>query len=224
MTNPAWERIPAFLHDLIATVRAPACALSDADGQVRALGVHGVFVSDQRVLSEAHLRFGGAEVQGLAHMSAGPGCTRFVGVVRGFGDPIADPTVRLERLRRMAPDGMTENIRISSTATMTVAARVTLALQCDLLPLEQVRIGRAGPGLTSQLHSASQVHSGRMVLARRRCRRDRERAWRAGRIRPAGLGRQSCARRVGGSDLVGARRGALAHSGRTTGTGAMAAA
>jgi glycogen debranching enzyme len=158
--NPAWARLPEFLHQLTATVRAPACALGANDGQIRAVGVDGVFVSDLRVLSEAHLRFGDADVQGLARMPAGPGCTRFVGVVRGFGDPISDPTVRVDRLRRMAPDGMTEDIRISSTATVAVAATASVAVRCDLLPLEQVRVGQVGAGLTAQIHGGRMVWHG----------------------------------------------------------------
>ena len=40
------------MNDLVVTVLAPAAALSHADGQIRATGMDGLFVSDVRALTE----------------------------------------------------------------------------------------------------------------------------------------------------------------------------
>src|SRR5215475_14827933 len=45
--------LPAPIHRLVATVRAPACALGDADGQIRPTGVAGIYVGDTRALRGA---------------------------------------------------------------------------------------------------------------------------------------------------------------------------
>lgn len=144
-THRANAHLPSPIHDLTATVRAPACALSDADGQIRATGMQGLFVSDLRVLTEATVRIDGHEPYSLARMPEGPGVSRFVAVADGFAESGPDPTVRVERLRRVHPDGMTEDILVSSTATRVVRASVTLDLRCDLTALDQAKAGRSGP-------------------------------------------------------------------------------
>src|SRR5262249_22795804 len=114
--------LPPPVNDLIVTVQAPAAALSRPDGQIRASGMDGLFVSDVRALTEVRLRFGGIEPHPLTVLSEGPGRSRFVSVAHGFGDPINDPTIRLDRVRQLTPDGMREDIRISSVATRPVQA------------------------------------------------------------------------------------------------------
>ena len=68
-----YRGLPAPVNDLVVTVLAPAAALSHADGQIRATGMDGLFVSDVRALTEVRLRFGGAEPHPLTVAQAGPG-------------------------------------------------------------------------------------------------------------------------------------------------------
>src|SRR5262249_50237685 len=96
--DPAYARLPVPVNELTATVYAPTCVLSGADGQIRQTGMHGLFVSDIRAIAEARLCVGGLEPQPLAQLLEGAGVTRFVSVARGFGDVMADPTVRVERV------------------------------------------------------------------------------------------------------------------------------
>ncbi len=141
----------SMIHELTATVRAPACALSGADGQIVGGGMQGLFVADVRVLSEARLRVDGIEAQALAALSEAPGRTRFVGVMHGLGDADPDPTVRLERVRDLMPDGMQEQIRLRSTASQSISVSVTLDLRCDLTPIVWARAGRARPAISPGL-------------------------------------------------------------------------
>jgi glycogen debranching enzyme len=141
--------LPAPVNDLVVTVLAPAAALSHADGQIRATGMDGLFVSDVRALTEVRLRFGGAEPHPLTAAQAGPGRTRFIAVAHGFGDPINDPTIRIDRTRQVAPDGMSEEIRILSAATRPVRAWLTIDLRCDLTPLDAAKTGQSSPDLAA---------------------------------------------------------------------------
>nr|WP_296071731.1 glycogen debranching N-terminal domain-containing protein [uncultured Actinoplanes sp.] len=134
-----------LLHDLVPTLAAPTSALSGADGQIRADGVQGVFHADARVLSVAVLRLDGREPEAIGHSPAGAGATRFVSVARWLGDRIADPTVRVDRIRRVTADAIEEEIRIASTATMPVSTEVSVELAGDLAPIELVKSGHAGP-------------------------------------------------------------------------------
>jgi glycogen debranching enzyme len=130
-----------LLHDLVSVVRAPASALGGADGQVRARGAQGLFHADYRVLSEAVLRVDGREPVPVAYSSAGVGVATFVSLLPWLGDTTPDPTVRLERCRRVTADGLAETIRMSSVARETVTFGLTLDLSCDLAAIETVKSG-----------------------------------------------------------------------------------
>ena len=139
MTDRALQPL---LHDLVVTLAAPTSALSGADGQIRASGVQGVFHADTRVLSRAVLRLDGREPESVGHAPAGAGETRFVSVARWLGDRINDPTVRIDRTRRIRPGRLEEQIEIASTASVPVATTVTVEVAADVAPIELVRSGR----------------------------------------------------------------------------------
>jgi len=155
-------RLPPPVHELTATVMAPAAALSAFDGQIRGEGVQGLFLGDTRVLSEARLRFGDGEPRALARVEEGPGRTRFIGYAPAHGDPVADPTVRVDRTRLAGPHGMSEEIRVRSTATTAVRASVTVDLRCDLSTLEALKHGEPVPDLPAQV---TRVGGGEPALA-----------------------------------------------------------
>ncbi|MFG1883134.1 glycogen debranching N-terminal domain-containing protein [Micromonospora sp. NPDC049102] len=135
------RQLQPLLHELVGVVLAPTSALGDATGQIRPTGVQGVFHADARVLSRAELRVDDQELEGLTHGEDGPHGTRFVGLARWLGDPTPDPTVRVDRSRRATRNGLTEELRIVSTATVGVRATVSVDLACDLAPIEVVKSG-----------------------------------------------------------------------------------
>jgi len=141
---PADRPRQPLLHDLVTTLAAPTAALCGPDGQIRADGVQGVFHADCRVLSVALLRIDGREPEPIGYAGAGAGAARFVSLARWLGDPISDPTVRIDRTRRIRPGVVEEEIEITSTATAPVHAAVTVEVASDLAPIELVRSGRAG--------------------------------------------------------------------------------
>ncbi|GFJ88934.1 glycogen debranching N-terminal domain-containing protein [Phytohabitans rumicis] len=104
-----------------------------------------MFHADARALARASLLVDGREPEPIGYAPAGPGADRFVSVVRWLGDPIPDPTVRVDRLRRVVPGGMSEEIVVSSTADVPVRATVTLEVACDLAPMEVVKSGGSVP-------------------------------------------------------------------------------
>ncbi|SCL33512.1 Glycogen debranching enzyme (alpha-1,6-glucosidase) [Micromonospora pallida] len=141
------RHLQPLLHELVGVVLAPTSALGDAAGQIQPVGVQGVFHADARVLSRAELRVDDREPEGLAAGPDGPHGARFVGVARWLGDPQPDPTVRVDRLRRVTPDGLTEELHVVSTASVPVRATVSIDLGCDLAPIEVVKSGGGRPAL-----------------------------------------------------------------------------
>ncbi len=148
--SPHRQRLQPLLHDLAVTVSAPVSALSGRDGQIRGDGVQGVFYADCRALSRAVLMVDGEEPEPVMHTLDGPHAAWFVALVRTLGGDRsgapagADPTVRVDRVRRVAPDGLVEEIRVTSTAPEPVRATVTVDLGCDLAPMAEVRRGGSG--------------------------------------------------------------------------------
>lgn len=135
------HRLQPLLHDLVGTVLAPTVALSGGDGQIRPAGVQGVFHADSRALSRAVLTIDGREPEAVGHAPRGPGATGFVALARWLGDPVPDPTVRIERFRQVTPGGMEEHVEIVSSAAVPLAAVVSLELGCDFAPIEVVKSG-----------------------------------------------------------------------------------
>ncbi|MDT5028693.1 MAG: hypothetical protein QOE61_5119 [Micromonosporaceae bacterium] len=144
IASPAERPLQPLLHDLTAAAHAPTAVLSDHSGQIAGHGVQGVFYADCRALSRAVLRVDGLEPVPVMHALDGAHGARFAGLARQLGDPGPDPTVRVDRVRRVVQDGLTEEIRISSTAAATVRATVTLDLDCDLAPMDVVKSGGTG--------------------------------------------------------------------------------
>ncbi|RKN49257.1 glycogen debranching N-terminal domain-containing protein [Micromonospora endolithica] len=151
------RHLQPLLHDLAGVVLAPTSALGDATGQIRPVGVQGVFHADSRVLARAELRVDDREPDSVAAGADGPHGARFVGLTRWLGDPTPDPTVRIERLRRLDPRGLTEELRMVSTATVDVRATVTVDLGCDLAPIAVVKSGGTAPALEAKADGAGRL-------------------------------------------------------------------
>ncbi|MFI6390451.1 glycogen debranching N-terminal domain-containing protein [Nonomuraea sp. NPDC050540] len=135
------HRLQPLLHDLVSTVLAPTSALSGADGQIRPAGVQGLFHADSRVLSQARLEIDGREPEPIGHAVPAAGLARFVSLARWLGDRAADPTVRVERVRRVTPGAMAEEITIASTASAPFTCTVTVTLAGDFAPIDVVKSG-----------------------------------------------------------------------------------
>lgn len=140
-----------LLHDLVVAVAAPAVALSGTDGQVRPQGAQGVFVADRRVCSRLEVLVDGRPATPLRGVEDGGPEAHFVGVLRDLGDPGADPTVVIERHRRVCPDGLVEGLTLRSAATVAVTGTLTVRVGCDLAALAAVKAGGSGEPLPAVL-------------------------------------------------------------------------
>ena len=66
----------------------------------------------------------------------------FVGVARHLGDPIADPTVRVERHRDVTADGLVEEIVLVNNARQPVTTTLGCRLAVDFAGMDAVKAGR----------------------------------------------------------------------------------
>jgi glycogen debranching enzyme len=140
-----------LLHDLTVTLAAPTALLTSPTGDVDAAtagsGAQGLFHADVRALSRIRLTVSGEAPEHVLSSSNGPGGAQVVSLVRNLGDGVADPTVRVDRVRTVTPGRLCEKVSVASTATEPVTAVVRIEVQSDLLALEQVKAGFPGvPG------------------------------------------------------------------------------
>lgn len=133
-----------WLHELTTILKAPTTVLSAADGQVRPDGAQGIFHADVRVLSCAELRVDGVLPHGVAGGALDASAARFVALARSLGDAGLDPTVRIERLRRVSEGVVTEEIRLLSSAREEITTSVTLDLAADLAGIDSIKSGVPG--------------------------------------------------------------------------------
>lgn len=131
-----------YLHDLAVVVAAPTAVLSGTDGQIRAEGAQGVLSGDRRILSELRVEIDGIEPSPVGHALIGADEARFVAILRDLGDKGLDPTVRLERTRHVRPNGLSERLRIDSSAHVPVRATLSVALSADFAGIGEVKAGR----------------------------------------------------------------------------------
>ncbi|MPZ28015.1 MAG: amylo-alpha-1,6-glucosidase [Micromonosporaceae bacterium] len=131
------------LHELVSCVQAPTAVLSGPDGQIRPGGGQGVLRRDRRVLSELVVEVEGQPPVAVGHRLLDAGSARFVGVVRGLGEPGADPTVRLERERRAGADRVDERLALVNPTRTEISATVTVRAAADLASVTEVK--RGGP-------------------------------------------------------------------------------
>ena len=147
-----------FLHDLVTCFAAPTVALSGADGQMRAVGAHGVLHADVRVVSQAVLTVDGAEPEPLGHsLGADSGSATFSGVVRSLGAAGADPTLVVERHRVVRPGALDERVVLVNGAAHAARALVQLQVGADLANVESVKAGHPRGELVSLRRNASRV-------------------------------------------------------------------
>jgi glycogen debranching enzyme len=138
-----------YLHELVTAVRAPAVALSAADGQIRS-GAHGVYWADRRLVSKLVVRVDGIEPASVQATADTAGRVRFLGVVRDLGDRTADPTVFLERSRTVVAHGVIETAALVSKAREPFCATLEVQAAADLAGMTAVKGGRAAARLLAQ--------------------------------------------------------------------------
>ena len=115
--------------------------LSGSDGQIRHEGAQGGFVADVRVLSEAIIRFDGAEPDPVAASMSGAGTAEFLSVVRSLGDPTPDPTIWLRRRRGVDVSGLLENLTVVNRSEREIRTTLSLRVDADLVEIERVKAG-----------------------------------------------------------------------------------
>ncbi|MGO4692373.1 glycogen debranching N-terminal domain-containing protein [Glaciibacter sp. 2TAF33] len=147
-----------LLHDSLVQLSAPSQAWCGANGEMGERPIHGYFHSDTRILSGLALRVGGENPEHLMHAAVDPATLRFVALARGLDDASADPKIRVERVRGVAPGGMSESITLSSALSAEVRTTISLRLHFTADAMQAVKAGMAGSGAMPITVAEDTVH------------------------------------------------------------------
>lgn len=143
-------RLQPLLHDLASCVAAPGLLLSSPDGQVRPRGVSGWFVGDVRLLDRCELSMQGSDLDLVRSATIGADRQEFSYVARSVGDRLPDPTVRIDRVRRLEADGFTEQLWVESVAEQPVDLVLQLDAGTDFASMATVKQGFHGERVPAQ--------------------------------------------------------------------------
>jgi glycogen debranching enzyme len=160
MSEPTTERLQPWLHDLVVALAAPTQIWCGLDGQVRASGAQGVYHGDVRALSRAELQVGGREPVAVQVEPEDGTSMLAVGIARHLGDRIPDPTVRVERRRRVSPGQVVEDVALVSAAHEAVRTDVRLLLAGDLAGMDEVKSGGVGSPVTPMVDDGTATWKG----------------------------------------------------------------
>ena len=138
-------RLQPLLHDLASCVAAPGVLLTSLDGQLRRGGVGGWYVNDTRLLDQWEVSVAGSALDVVRTERRGTSRHAFSYVARSLGDlSTPDPTVRIDRVRRLEEDHLVEELRVESTGGAPVDVQLCVDLGTDLSPMPAIKQGRAG--------------------------------------------------------------------------------
>lgn len=143
-----------FLHHLLTCVRSPSSLACRPSGQLHQGGVEGWLRHDVRQLSELVVEVSrgddvaGEEPEAVGAQLGAAWSAHFVGVCRSVGDPISDPTVRVERERSLDADRLVERVALVNDGRADQQVSLRVRVGADHLAVQQLRAGRsAGPAV-----------------------------------------------------------------------------
>jgi glycogen debranching enzyme len=152
----------------VTLVEGPAFCISDASGDVRPGGQHGVYFLDTRFVSGLVLRVNGEEPEPLAAVPDEHFAAAFLARARPR-DGARDSTILVLRYRYLG-QGMREDIVVRNLAREATYCAIELRIEADLADLHAVRAGRPIATPVDVAASAAEgrveVHAGRAGLRR----------------------------------------------------------
>jgi glycogen debranching enzyme len=116
-------------------------AWSDASGAMGARPIHGIYLSDNRIVSSLDVRYDGNPPESIATVPRGADTVEFVGILRHLDDKTADPRVRVVHSRSLTSAGSDESIVVTSGLGHSVTAQVSVRIATDLAGMDDVKSG-----------------------------------------------------------------------------------
>jgi glycogen debranching enzyme len=135
------QHLQPLLSEETVVLRAPAQVWSAASGEIGSRAIHGIYVSDVRIVSSQVVSYDGVPADILATELHGADIAQFVGVLRTQDDAGADPRVRSVHRRSVSASGSTESITVSSKLDHSIDVELVVRIASDLAAMDAVKSG-----------------------------------------------------------------------------------
>ncbi len=127
-------------------LRAPAQAWSSLDGTMGGAAIHGVYVSDVRLVSGLRVRVGNHDAEHLSTGLRGADSVRIESLLRHLDDYTPDPEVRLTLERVVDSRGLRDDVIVRNRHEYALTAPLVIDLDLDASTMESVKLGHAPSG------------------------------------------------------------------------------
>lgn len=130
-----------LLNDELVVLRAPTQAWSSVTGSMGGAAIHGVYVSDVRVIRELRLRVGDQDAEHLSTGLHGADTVRVQSLLRHLDDRTPDPEVRLTLERMVDAHGLHDIVTVRNRHEYALTAPLVIDIEIDATSMESVKQG-----------------------------------------------------------------------------------
>ena len=130
-----------LLNDELVVLRAPTQAWSSSTGAMGTASIHGVYVSDVRVVRALRLRVGDQDAEHLSTGLHGADTVRVESLLRHLDDHTPDPEVRLTLERVVDARGLHDTLTVRNRHEHALSAPIAIELDLDATSMESVKLG-----------------------------------------------------------------------------------
>ncbi|WEK61175.1 MAG: glycogen debranching N-terminal domain-containing protein [Candidatus Microbacterium colombiense] len=130
-----------LLDDALIVLDAPTQAWMDVDGRMGTAAIHGIYHGDTRQVRGIELTVDGTELESIGCSAPSPQLAILTDLLRGIDDGMPDPKVRMDRHRHVSAGAFSERIRISSHLSESITVGLTVRVDPDFAPMQQVKAG-----------------------------------------------------------------------------------
>ena len=132
-----------LLNGELVVVRAPTQAWSTPRGTMGDVPIHGIYVSDVRLVSGLRFSVGDQDAEHLSTGTQGADHVRIDSLLRHLDDHTPDPEVRLTLERTADARGLTDRLTVRNRHEHALTAPVVIELDLDATSMDDVKMGTA---------------------------------------------------------------------------------
>jgi glycogen debranching enzyme len=132
-----------LLNSELLVVRAPTQAWSSAQGFMGGAPIHGIYVSDVRLVRGLRLHVGDGAAEHLSTGTRGADRVRIESLLRHLDNHTPDPEVRLTLDRTADARGLTDRLTVRNRHEHPLTAPIVIELDLDATSMDEVKMGHA---------------------------------------------------------------------------------
>lgn len=131
-----------LLNDELVVLRAPTQAWSSQRGTMGDAAIHGIYVSDVRLVRGLRIRIGDRDAEHLSTGLRGADGARIELLLRHLDDVMPDPEVRLTLDRTVDDRGVHDTLTVRNRHEHAITAPLVIELDLDATSMDEIKLGQ----------------------------------------------------------------------------------